>query len=171
METKKEIKYYKIARIVGVKGLTGALKVLSDSDNLDYRFQKGKKIYIQLGNEYFEYIVSMYNEEVKNKILILENISSIDDAMKLVNKDLFVDATDVPPLDEFTYLIDDLISKEVYNTLGEYMGVINDVLKLPTQDVLEIKTKDHTFLVPFVPFFVKEINDKFVVIEEIEGLR
>ena len=171
METKKEIKYYKIAKVVGVKGLMGALKVLSDSDNLDYRFQKGKKVYIQLGNEYVEYIVSIYNEEVKNKILFLENISSIDEAMKLVNKDLLFDASDVPPLDEFTYLIDDLISKEVYNTLGEYMGVINDVLKLPTQDVIEIKIEDHTFLVPFVPFFVKEITDKKVVIEEIEGLR
>ena len=60
---------------------------------------------------------------------------------------------------------------EVYNTLGDYLGIVTDVLEMPRGYLLEVKDKEKKMLIPFVEAFVKEILEDKIIIEEIEGLR
>ena len=74
-------------------------------------------------------------------------------------------------LDEDDYYVDDLVDMEVYNTFGDYIGIVTDVLEMPRGYLLEVRGNDKKVLIPFVEAFVKDITEDKIIIEEIEGLR
>ena len=66
-----------------------------------------------------------------------------------------------------------MIGCKTYDQFNEYIGIVKDILILPTQEVLEIeKENGKIVMVPFVEAFMKEIDvdNKTIIIEVIEGL-
>lgn len=158
-----------IGEIIGVFGIKGELKVRSESDFIDYRFRKNAKITTSNNKEYT--ITSMRVH--KNNVLITVNeLYDINMVQDLVGMKIYADDNDRPPLEASEYYLDDLIGLEVYNTEGEYLGNNNDMIEIPSGYLMEIIDKQkNRFLVPFVDEFVKSIDDKQIIIKEIEGLR
>jgi 16S rRNA processing protein RimM len=51
-----------------------------------------------------------------------------------------------------------LIGLSVINETGELIGELSDVLNLPGQDLLAVKTPTGEILIPFVAEFVPEVD-------------
>ena len=104
-------------------------------------------------------------------MISINGITDINDVMSYVGFSLYVDTETAPALDDGEYYCDDLIDMEVYNQDGELLGIVVDVLEIPTYKLLEVKAKEKKFLVPFIDEFIIDVEDDKIIINEIEGLR
>ena len=104
-------------------------------------------------------------------IATLDGVSDVDAAIKLKNKIIKIKKADVH-LEEGRYFISDLIGlKAVDSETGGELGIISDVLSLPSNNVYVIKG-GREILVPAVPEFIVETNlsDGYVKLRLIEGM-
>ena len=141
------MKYYRCGHILKTFGIKGELKVdnLSDFD----RFEKGKRVYILHGDDYIEVKISKKRE---------------------TNGYLYISEEDREDLDDGSHYYDEIIGKKVINQNGEEKGICNDILDLPTCRYLSIDVNGKEKLVPMIDEFIKEINDDYIIVNEIEGL-
>lgn len=158
-----------IGEITGTFGIKGELKVYSESDFVAYRFREGAKV---MFSNNVMHTISSSRIHKGNVLITIDNLDNINQVIDNVGMKIYADEEDIPPLNENEYYIDHLIDLIVYNTLNEKLGTVTDVIEIPSGYILEIiDDNDKRFLVPFVDAFVKEITNKKIVIEEIEGIR
>lgn len=81
----------------------------------------------------------------------------------------YLDAVGKPDLEEDEFLTEDLIGLEVFTEEGERIGVIDDVLPYPAQDVLVVGE----VMIPVVKEFVRDIDPDAgrVTVHLIPGMR
>jgi len=110
----------------------------------------------------------------KNYLLVtLEGINDFDSAIKLKNKIVYISRDDVH-LEDGRFFIADLIGLRAVDYENENeIGVISDYLSRPANDVYVIITENQNeILIPAIPQFVKEINQKagYIKFHLLEGL-
>ncbi|MCL2126157.1 MAG: ribosome maturation factor RimM [Oscillospiraceae bacterium] len=104
-------------------------------------------------------------------IAALGGVDGLDAAIKLKNKHVSIDRSDIV-LEEGRYFVADLIGlRAVDADSREELGVVADVLSLPSNDVYVIRG-EREILVPAVPDFVVEtcIDEGFIALRLIEGM-
>lgn len=168
---KKNSEYIYLGSIVNTFGIKGELKVMTESDFIEERFSKGKKVYFKFGKEMQEHHATGFRVHKNNVLLQIDDIKDINLVEQYVGCDIYASAEDELDLEEDDYYIDDLVDLEVYNTLGDFIGIVTDVLEMPRGYLLEVKDGNKKVLIPFVEAFVKDITEDKIIIEEIEGLR
>lgn len=161
-----------IGKIINTFGIRGELKIYSESDFIEERFSKGKKVYFEIGKEKELHKVSSFRVHKNNVLITIDNLLDINMIEKYVGCDVYASASDELEMDEDDFYIDDLVGLDVYNTLDENLGVVSDVLEMPRGYLLEVRNnKNKKILIPFVDAYVKDITEDKIIIEEIEGLR
>lgn len=144
-----------ILKVLKPQGLKGELKCLPLTertevfDGLTKAFCDGKEVRI-ISSKYrlgFVYIC-------------IENVNSIDDAEKWRGKEFFVDKEQFGTLDENTFFIDELEGLEVFDLEGNFVGNVLGVENYGATDILEIKDKWATYLVPFIEKVFVEVDIK-----------
>ena len=162
-------KYIEIGKIVNTFGIKGELKVTSDSDFINYRFQKGKKVYFKYGKEYLEKTISSYRILKGNVVITIDNINDINQVVPYIGVTIYADINDIPPLEKNSYFVNDLIGLDVYLEDNTLYGKVSDVINLPANDCLEITLKNQTTkLIPFINDFVISIEKDKITIKVLE---
>ena len=164
-------KYLEVGKIVGTFGIKGELKLFSESDFIEERLKKGNVLYLKQGDKYIPVTIDKARFHKNLWMISINGITDINDVMGYVGFSLYVDTENAKPLDDGEYYCDDLIDMEVYNQNDELMGIVVDVLEIPTYKLLEIKNKDKKFLVPFIDEFIIDVLEDKIIVNEIEGLR
>ena len=154
-----------IGKIIGTFGIKGELKVFSESDFIDQRFKKGNELILKSNKSELTVKVSSFRIHKNNVLITINNLLNINDVEKYINYDIYT--TQELVLDEDDYYIDDLIGLEVYNEQNILIGKVVDVISIPSNDILEVETKDKKILIPFINDYIIEINDK-IIIKEME---
>ena len=158
-----------IGEITGTFGIRGELKVYSESDFVDYRFRKGAEVIFSNNKKH---IITSSRVHKGNVLITIDNLNNINQVIDNVGMKIYTEDNDIPPLNENEYYIDQLVDLVVYNTFNEKLGIVTDVIEIPSGYILEvINDENQRFLIPFVDAFVKEITNEKIVIEEIEGIR
>jgi 16S rRNA processing protein RimM len=166
-----------IGRIVRPHGVQGAFKVAPETDDPE-RFLALDRVFVgrdERSTQSFDIVSvriqpSRYGQTV---ILELEGITDRTAAERMGKPRVFAAESDLPPLEEGEYFVDQLIGLEVDDGTGEIVGTVEDVLELPGQDRLLIrKTSGAEAMVPLVPDLVESIDfDEGVVrLVHLEGL-
>ena len=153
-------------RIVNTHGVRGEIKIQPWADSPDFLAA-------------FEYLYidgtpqKVLSAKVHKATLIaaLEGVTDINTAIKLKGKTVFIDRKNVK-LDDGRFFIADLINLNAIDAeTGETLGLVSDVLTLPSNNVYVIKgTRE--ILVPAVPDFVIETNitEGYIKLRLIEGM-
>jgi 16S rRNA processing protein RimM len=171
MRNLKMSKYLETVKIVGVFGLRGELKVLSDSstnlfikDNYLYLGKKETKLTkVKISSSRFH--KGMY-------LVTIDDLFDINLVEKYVGCNFYIDREELDDLEDNEYYFTDLIGLKVINQHNEELGTVIDVLDLPTSAVLEIKLKnDKKCMIPFVKEYIIDVTDEVILINEIEGFR
>jgi 16S rRNA processing protein RimM len=100
---------------------------------------------------------------VHNGILLLgfEGIEDRNAIEEFRNELLYTDVDiDAPGVDEDDYHVLQLVGCTAFLLDGDEFGVVSDVLNLPGQDVLSIKTESGEVLIPFVRQLVPVVDIK-----------
>lgn len=152
-------------QIVNTHGLRGDVKVMpwaddpSDLLEFDRFFIDGTQYQVE------------HSSQQKNMILLkLQGVDSIDDAMKLRNRELCISREDVE-LEDGVVFVADLIGLPVMAD-GRKIGKITEVMTLPGNDVYVVKG-EHEYLIPAVREYVEplDLSTGAVFVHLIEGMQ
>jgi 16S rRNA processing protein RimM len=161
-----------IGKIVGCFGVKGYLKVLPATHSVE-RFTGLSSLCV--GDPDGEFLPAPVEDVIVRLPHVLIKLAAFPDrteAEKAVGKFLFVEESQVAPPPPGSYFIHDIIGCEVRTAGGKMVGVVEDVYKLPAQDVWAIRTDHALVLFPVVKEFVErvDIGQKQIVIRPPEGL-
>jgi len=153
-------------RIVNTHGIKGELRVQPWADSPDFLTDFE---YFYIDGEPVRVISAKVHKG--NVITVLEGVDGIDAAIRMKNKVISVKKDDVV-LEEGKFFITDLKGLKIIDAeTGGELGILSDILTLPSNNVYVIKGK-REILVPAVPEFIVEtnINEGYIKIRLIEGL-
>jgi len=158
--------YIEAGKVVNTHGVNGEVKLQPWADSPGFL----------TGFEHF-YIdgvpVKVLSARVHKGSIIatLEGVDDIDAAIKMKNKVIKVKKDDVQ-LEEGRHFVADLIGlRAVDAETGETLGIVDDVLALPSNNVYVVKG-EREILVPAVPEFIIETNleNGIIKLRLLEGL-
>lgn len=160
-----------MGRIGKAHGILGEATIEVRTDEAESRFAIGAVLETENHGT-----LTVISARVHNGILLLgfEGITDRNGAEALRNELLYADVDiNAPGIDEDDYHVLQLIGCTAQLIDGDRLGEVIDVLNLPGQDVLVIKTEDGEVLIPFVHQLVPVVDIKkrvmTVIPPEIEG--
>lgn len=137
-----------VGRIGRAHGILGEATIEVRTDDPDARFAVGEKLQTDEHGE-----LTITSGRVHNGILLLgfAGYSDRNQIEKLRNTLLYaeVDINEVRE-DDDDYHVLQLIGCQAFLENGEFFGEVTDVINLPSQDLLAIKTQENEVLIPFV---------------------
>lgn len=151
--------------IVNTHGIRGEVRLLAATDSPDFLLQL-KTVYMDGA----PWKVKASRVHKSFLLMELEGVEDINAAMKLKGKKVQFDREDVK-LEPGAYFLDDLVGLAVQTETEEALGVISQVLRNPTHDVLVVQG-EREILIPDVPAFVlnKNWSDGIITVRLIEGM-
>lgn len=160
-----------VGRIGKAHGILGEATIEVRTDEAEDRFAIGAVLQTQSHGE-----LVVASARVHNGILLLgfEGISDRNGIEALRDELLYAEVDiDAPGIDEDDYHVLQLIGCKAFLIDGDEFGEVCDVLNLPGQDVLVIKSESGEALIPFVRQLVPIVDIKgrkmTVIPPEIEG--
>jgi 16S rRNA processing protein RimM len=161
-----------VGRIGKAHGILGEATIEVRTDEAEDRFAIGAVLQTENHGE-----LTVVSVRVHNGILLLgfEGIEDRNAVEVLRNELLYTDVDiDAPGLDEDDYHVLQLVGCKAFLIDGDEFGEVTDVLNLPGQDVLVIKTETGEVLIPFVrqlvPFVDIKAKCMTVIPPEIDGI-
>ena len=147
-----------VGRIGKAHGILGEATIEVRTDEAEDRFAIGAVLETENhGN------LTVASARVHNGILLLsfDGIEDRNAIEGLRNELLYADVDiDAPGLDEDDYHVLQLIGCKAYLVDGDEFGEVTEVLNLPGQDVLVIKSESAETLIPFVRQLVPIVDIK-----------
>lgn len=153
-----------VGRIGRAHGILGEATIEVRTDNPDTRFGVGEKLETDTQG-----VLTITSGRVHNGTLLLgfEGYSDRNQIEKLRDTLLYAEIDiDEEREDADDYHVLQLIGCQAFLESGDLFGEVIDVINLPGQDLLEIKTPTHEVLIPFVRQLVPivEIKVKRIVV-------
>ena len=147
-----------VGRIGKAHGILGEATIEVRTDEAEDRFAIGAVLQTESHGE-----LTVASARVHNGILLLgfEGIEDRNAIEELRNELLYADVDiDAPGFDEDDYHVLQLIGCKALLIDGSVCGEVIDVLNLPGQDVLVVKSDKEEILIPFVHALVPEVDIK-----------
>ncbi len=162
-----------IGKILAPFGVHGEVKVLPYSDQLERCYLLEKvKIEGAAGDAYMHVRRARIHKQMW--LLQLADCHTRQEASRLKNSLVKIDASERLPLPAGRYYFDEIIGLEVYTVEGCYLGRVREILQPGGNDVYRVVNEvRHTEgLIPALEKVVKEINpaENKMVIEPLPGL-
>ena len=146
----------RVGVITSSHGIKGEVKVYPTTDDND-RFKTLKKCYLSNGRETLE-VNCTSCKFLKNMVILkFKEYDNINDIERFKNYDILVDRENAVPLMDGEFFICDVLDADVYDQNDEHIGILDDVLETPANDVFVVKKDDGSeILIPVVPDFMFE---------------
>jgi 16S rRNA processing protein RimM len=147
-----------VGRIGRAHGILGEATIEVRTDLAEERFAIGAKLETDSHGD-----LTVKSGRVHNGILLL-GFEGIDDrnAVEKLRDVLLFSQVDIdePGFEEDDYHVLQLVGCQAYLVDGDLLGEVTDVLNLPGQNVLSIKTESGEVLIPFVRQLVPIVDIK-----------
>lgn len=164
-----------IGKILAAHGIRGALKIKSFSD-FPERFLELEEVFLSVS----ETLQNPQCYRVKDAqplkgdqwLLWLTDIQDRTEAERLNRRFLCIPRTQLKPLPEDTFYVEELIGYQVLTETHESLGTVVQVIQ-GQQDLLEIETPERKkHLIPFVKALVPEVDvlTRTLCVHVIDGL-
>ena len=152
--------YIEAGRIINVHGIKGAVKVESWCDSPAV-LKKMKRIFLKAdssGSAYAEKKVISSSVTGGFVIMLIDGVSSPEQAATLKNSTIYVHRDDIP-VEDGAVLVDDIKGLPVIDTeTGRVYGTLHDVVRIGGRDLYEIECGGKTVLLPAVREFIKKTD-------------
>ena len=165
------MKYNEIGKIAQTHGLKGEVKIKTDSDFVDKRYEVGATVYYKDKNNYIPLKVKSHRSMLNYELVMFEGLESIEAITPYLNKILY-GIRDKNLLDEGEHYYSDLIGMKVYQN-GIIKGTIKEIKEFPQYDYLSVLDQNNKEkLVPLLEEFILNIDEENGIIEivDMEGL-
>lgn len=166
--------YYKVGKIVNTHGIQGEVRVISQTDFPEERYQVGATLYLfQEGKSPVKLTVASHRKHKNFDLLTFEGYYNINMVEPFRDGTLKVSEYQMNELDEDEYYYHEIIGLAVIDESGQALGEITEIFATGANDVWVVKRKGKKdALIPYIESVVKEINleEGKVFVEIPEGL-
>ena len=152
-----------LGELVNTHGIKGEVRIISNFKLKNQVFTKDFPLYV--GKDRTKLIINSYRPHKNYDMVTFVGINDINDVLIYKGEPVYINRDD---LDIEDYLLEDLINLEVYSK-NQLIGKVTDIIDNGAHEILVLENRR---LIPFVDEFINEvnINDKKIIINEIEGL-
>ena len=157
-----------VGRIGRAHGVLGEATIEVQTDDPDIRFQVGNKLTLDDGRQ-----LTIRSSRWHNQILLLAFDGVTDrNQIEELRDQLISSDVDLDLLAPGEYHFQQLIGCEVFQQNGELIGAVDEIVKLPGQDLLSVNRAGAQVLIPMVKQIIIEIDvlAKKIVVNPPEGL-
>jgi len=159
--------YLEAGKIINTHGIRGEVKVDSWCDSPE-ALAEFETVYID------HKATTVQSARVhKNFVLMkLAGVETVEDAMLLKNKLIFIDRDDAD-LPEDTFFIQDVIGFDVFDRRqNKVIGKFREALFLPAGDIYRVEGEKGDILIPARPEFLKgtDMDNRVLTVETIPGM-
>ncbi|MFH1049628.1 MAG: ribosome maturation factor RimM [bacterium] len=156
--------------ITGSQGVTGKLFIPCNTD-IKIDLIKIHTVNIGFSEKYSKiYHVKSIEKYNKGYLLQLKEIESKEQAEKLKEQAVFISEEFIKNKKNVIGT-SEIIGYKVYDDITlEEMGVIHDILHIPSHDVLVVNSSYQEILIPFIDEYVSSIDKGKVLITVVPGL-
>lgn len=162
----------RVGVVTSTHGIAGEVKVFPTTDDAK-RFKKLKEVYVDLGREQMTLHISSVKFFKNMVILKFEEFGNIDEAAKLIKKNLMISRDMAVPLSEDENFICDMIGLWTVTDDGRELGRLTDVLQTGANDVYVVTDKSgREILIPAIkPCILNvDISGRKMTVHLLEGL-
>ncbi|NQT27457.1 16S rRNA processing protein RimM [candidate division KSB1 bacterium] len=155
-----------IGKITRAHGIRGEVKVILYSNNPEW-FQSLHSLFVSSQTHQGEWKkILKRNLVAKRTIIHFEGLETRNEAEDFCGCMLSIKQSDLPELPE------DLIGFDVKTSENSKIGVLKEILEMPTQDVYVIETEKGEVMIPAVEAFIKKIDSskREILIKPIDGM-
>lgn len=168
------MEYLNVGKIVNTHGIHGEVRVISQTDFPDERYQKGEKLFLfREGMSPLELTVAGHRRHKNFDLLTFEGYPNINDVEKFRDGILKVAKDNLAQLAEDEYYYHQIIGLIVVDEDDKEIGKIKEILSPGANDVWVVQRKGKKdALIPYIASVVKEIDlaNGIVKVELPEGL-
>ncbi|MCU5746722.1 ribosome maturation factor RimM [Staphylococcus sp. SQ8-PEA] len=162
----------KVGQIVNTHGIKGEVRIKSNSDFTDVRFQKGETLTIERDNNVdLELTVASHRMHKGFHMLTFEGINNINEVEHLKGEMLLQerDHEDIE-LGEHEYYYSDIIGCTVFDE-STPIGRVTEIFETGANDVWVVQGEKE-YLIPYIADVVKDVDieNKTIRITPLEGL-
>lgn len=165
--------YVSVGKILNFHGIKGDAKVGFSKNQQDF-LASLDAVFVKKNHEYEALNIDNIRFHKNFAIIKFEGINSIDELLQYKGAFLYVEESTIrEALEEDEFLIDELVSMEVFDTEGKKQGFVVGVSNNGANDLLSVKTNSKKIvLIPFVKAIVTDVDikERKVIINNIEGL-
>lgn len=161
-----------VGTIVNTHGIKGEVKVKSNSDFTETRFQPGEVLTIERQGKNIELTIASYRVHKGFHMLKFEGINNINDIEYLKNEVLLQEREhEEIELAEHEYYYSDIIGCTVFDEEDAPIGRVIEIFETGANDVWVVKG-DKEYLIPYIADVVKsvDVEGRKIVITPMEGL-
>jgi 16S rRNA processing protein RimM len=157
-----------VGRIGRAHGVLGEATVQVQTDDPDVRFKVGAKLSLDNGKD-----LTIRSARWHNQILLLAFDGIIDRNQIEELRDQMISAeVDITSLSPGEYHYQQLLGCQVFLQSDELIGEVDEIVKLPGQDLLSVARNGKKVLIPMVKKIIIsiDVSAKKIVVDPPEGL-
>ena len=157
-----------VGRIGRAHGVLGEATVQVQTDDPDLRFKVGAKLILDNGKD-----LTIRSARWHNQILLLAFDGVVDRNQIEELRDQMISAeVDITSLSPGEYHYQQLLGCQVFLQSDELIGEVDEIVKLPGQDLLSVAKNGKKVLIPMVKKIIISIDilTKKIVVDPPEGL-
>jgi len=157
-----------VGRIGRAHGVLGEATVQVQTDDPDVRFKVGAKLSLDNGKD-----LTIRSARWHNQILLLAFDGIIDRNQIEELRDQMISAeVDITSLSPGEYHYQQLLGCQVFLQSDEIIGEVDEIVKLPGQDLLSVAKNGKKVLIPMVKKIIIsiDVSAKKIVVDPPEGL-
>ncbi|WP_122646604.1 ribosome maturation factor RimM [Enterococcus mediterraneensis] len=166
--------YLNVGKIVNTQGIRGEVRVISQTDFPEERYQKGNQLVLFREKQAPLTLTIASHRKHKNfDLLSFEGYPSINDVEKFRDGILKISKDELSDLEEDAFYYYEIIGLEVVDETGETLGKVKEILSPGANDVWVVQRKGKKdALIPYIESVVKEIDleNGVIQVEIPEGL-
>lgn len=162
----------KLGKIVGTFGIKGELKIYPLT-NYKEMFLDFEYLFVALDKEILKINVVKARIQKNTVIILLEGINSINQAQDFIGRDILIEESSLPELDEAEEYVYKLLGMKVYLENNELLGSISDVFDNGAHGIYEIKDENgKEILIPVLDDTIvsRDFDEGKMVVKILPGL-
>lgn len=154
--------FFHVGKVIGVHGIRGAIKVYSYAESSTHYTPGNVLVLMDEAGDLKTYAIKASGPHKNVWRLTLADVATCDQARELIGRAVLVPRAGLPPLEEDTYYWADLLGMAVYNTSGDYLGRVRQIIPTGANDVYVVGTDTDEgpkeILVPAIASVVLDID-------------
>lgn len=157
-----------VGRIGRAHGVLGEATIEVRTDDPDLRFAVGEKLTLENGNS-----LTVAGNRWHNQILLLSFVGITDrNKIEELRDQLLYAEVDIKANQPGEYHFQQLIGCEVVLANKSKLGIVQEIVQLPGQDLLSVETEKGEVLIPMVKQIIVsiDVDQKIIQINPPEGL-
>lgn len=146
-----------VGRLVRAHGIRGEV-VVKRYGEAEEVLAAGASLRGKKGNHALALVVSASRPHKREWIVKFKGIDTRTEAEALAGVELFLDAEELPPLEEGTYYEFQLMGLHVVTDTGEALGTLEEVIATGARDIYVVRGPRGEVLLPAIPQVIHRVD-------------